>query len=55
VQVEIKNGIFELTLSNLDGIVTGVLYNGGVDNLWIHSGLSSRVWAAQERLGAACR
>jgi hypothetical protein len=26
-----------------------------VDNLWIHSGLSSRVWAAQERLGAACR
>ena len=32
VEVEIKNGIFELTLSNPDGIVTGVRYNG-VDNL----------------------
>uniref|UniRef100_A0A0D3H316 O-fucosyltransferase family protein n=1 Tax=Oryza barthii TaxID=65489 RepID=A0A0D3H316_9ORYZ len=31
-EVEIKNGIFELTLSNPDGIVTGVRYNG-VDNL----------------------
>ncbi|TVU48579.1 hypothetical protein EJB05_08220 [Eragrostis curvula] len=30
--VEIKNDIFELTLSNPDGIVTGVRYNG-VDNL----------------------
>ena len=32
VQVLIKNDIFELTLSNPDGIVTGVRYNG-VDNL----------------------
>jgi hypothetical protein len=32
VQVVIKNDIFELTLSNPDGIVTGVRYNG-VDNL----------------------
>lgn len=32
VQVIIKNDIFELTLSNPDGIVTGVRYNG-VDNL----------------------
>jgi hypothetical protein len=31
-QVEIENGVFELTLSNPDGIVTGVRYNG-VDNL----------------------
>ena len=32
VQVLIKNDFFELTLSNPDGIVTGVRYNG-VDNL----------------------